>query len=386
MPVPDTLTFTIQNNSDSSNIHAYVTGIAIKHDHKRVILCADGKSLYFPESPSAILQPLTKDVAIPLGAPGKITKLQIPQIAGGRIWFARDGKLTFHLNPGPAIVEPSVLNRSDHNYDVDFCFAEFTLNDDQLFANISYVDFVPRMPVALTLKTKGGRVEHVSGMLPDGLDKVCKGMRAQTTKDKRHWDKLIVNDKSGKPLRVLNPTHADAVGASFDGYFEPLVDAVWKKFKGDTHMKVNTQAGPGVVKGVVNEAGELDIGGEKFQRPTTFDILGCNSGPFTTGPSPARNAIIPRLAAAFQRSCLPDQLDHPSDPKTFFKRSPTNHYCRVVHESNLDGKGYAFAYDDVQPDGGADQSGKVNAGDPDVFIIGIGGKGAYTGDKMPPGV
>ena len=45
-----------------------------------------------------------------------------------------------------------------------------------------------------------------------------------------------------------------------------------------------------------------------------------------------------------------------------------------MHENNIDGKGYAFAYDDVQPDGGEDQSGKVNAGDPKAFTIIVGGR------------
>ena len=78
--------------------------------------------------------------------------------------------------------------------------------------------------------------------------------------------------------------------------------------------------------------------------------------------------------------------DHPSQPHTFYRCQggrPTNHYSRIVHECNLDGKGYAFAYDDVQPDGGADQSGKVNAGDPRVFVVAVGGGGAYVGDWMP---
>ena len=49
------------------------------------------------------------------------------------------------------MVEPSVLNPSDPNHGVNFGFAEFTLNDAQLYANISYVDFVPRIPIAISL-------------------------------------------------------------------------------------------------------------------------------------------------------------------------------------------------------------------------------------------
>ncbi len=228
-------------------------------------------------------------------------------------------------------------------------------------------------------------MQHVSGMPSDGLDKVCAALSAQAQRDGRPWDKLIVGTP---PLRALNPTHGNAVGASFDGYFEPLVDAVWQRFHPTASggkLRINTQAAAGVVSGCVDPAsGTLVVGGEKFTRPTTADILGCNSGPFTTGPSPLRNAVIPRLAAVFQRTCvLADGVnEHPCDPAGFYKNEPTNHYARIVHEVNLDRKGYAFAYDDVQPDDGADQSGKVNAGDPAVFVVAVGGGNAYVGNQM----
>lgn len=386
--MPESLDIQLQNISDSDQVFAYITGISLQERNgSRVLVKSNGRDLYFPESPSEIMQPLGEDCAIPLGPPGSTATVHIPQIAGGRIWFSRDGKLTFMLNPGPALVEPSVLNPTDPNAAVDFAFAEFTLNNDQLYANISYVDFVPRLPVALTLQTAGGQMQHVSGMPVDGLDKVAQGLRDQASKDGRPWDKLIVNKPGTEsPLRALNPTHGNAVGASFDGYYEPLIDEVWNKYhckRGKCQMKINTQAGPGVVDGAINEKDELIIGGEPFQKPTTADILGCNSGPFTTGPSPTRNAIIPRLAAGFLRSCIGDVEHQPSSPSTFYGRDPTNHYARIVHDVNLDRKGYAFAYDDVQQDGGEDQSGKVNAGDPKVFIVAVGGNNAYVGDRMP---
>jgi hypothetical protein len=68
-----------------------------------------------------------------------------------------------------------------------------------------------------------------------------------------------------------------------------------------------------------------------------------------------------------------DTEEHPSHPSSFYRRDPTNHYARIVHEVTLDGKGYAFPYDDVQPSGGDDQSGKVNAGDLKAFIVSVGG-------------
>ena len=276
-----------------------------------------------------------------------------------------------------------MLNPSDPNHDVNFGFCEFTLNNDQLYANISYVDFVSRLPIAVTLQQASGHVEHVAGMPPDGLDKLARDLHTQSQKDHRPWAKLIV-EHGGQNLRVLNATHGNAVGAKFDGYFEEHVDKVWHKYSSGSKMKINTQAGPGVVEGHVNKQGELVISSEKFHKPNTADILGCNSGPFTTGPSATRNAIIPRLAAAFVRSSLLDAEDQPSNPSTFYKVNPTNHYARLVHEHNVDGKGYAFAYDDVQPDGGEDQSGKVNAGDPALFTVTVGGRSAANGANRVP--
>jgi hypothetical protein len=381
--MPNSLNIALKNDSDLNNIHAYVTGIAIQQGGKRCILKANGKDLYFPQEPPSIGSPLKEDCAIPLGKPGNIVHITIPQIAGGRIWIA-EGKLKFLLNPGgPALVEPSVLNPSDPNADVNFGFCEFTLNNDQLYANISYVDFVPRLPIAITLQRATGDVEHVVGMAPDGLDKLAQDLHAQSQKDKQPWDKLVVK-RNGRNLRILNATHGNAVGANFDGYFEKHIDEVWHKYGSGKKMRINTQAGPGVVDGQINKKGELVIAGETFSKPNTADVLGCNSGPFTTGPSATRNAIIPRLAAAFVRSSLLDAEDQPSNPSTFYRRDPTNHYARLVHVHNLDGKGYAFAYDDVQPDGGEDRSGKVNAGDPQLFTVTVGGKSAAALARRAP--
>ncbi|KAK0636019.1 glucanase b [Bombardia bombarda] len=402
--MPDSLTIHLVNRTTTPLVFAYITGLAIQSNSARVFLQSDGHTLHYPPSPpdGQILQPLTAPVAIPLGPPGNTVAVTIPQIAGGRIWFSRgERQLVFLRNPGgpgggAALVEPSVLNPSDPNADVDFAFCEFTLNGDQLFANISYVDFVSRLPVALTLAERdgGGKVQHVAGMGADGLERVCEGLRAQAEKDGRPWDRLIVQQKGGegRPLRALSPTHGGAVGVGFEGYFEGLVERAWERYReghrglfhrGSEKLRINTQAAAGVVDGHVDKGtDELVVGGERFAKPTTADILGCNSGPFTTGPSPTRNAIIPRLAAAFQRSCIVDVAEHPSHPDTFYKCEPTNHYARIVHECNLDGKGYAFAYDDVQMDGGEDQSGKVNAGDPEVLVVEVGGEEAYVGDRM----
>ncbi|KAK4221949.1 glycoside hydrolase family 64 protein [Podospora fimiseda] len=263
------------------------------------------------------------------------------------------------LKPVDALVEPCPFDPTDPNHNINWAFAELTLDNSQLFANISYVDMVPRLPIALTLKERNGKVQHA--------------LKAQAQADKRPWNKLIVN-KDSKPLRALNPTHSKAVGASFDGYYEPYVNNVWEKYHaGPCHtgsqnkLCINTQNSHGVLTGSVDGKGQLVIGGEAFKKPNTYDIFSCNTGPFITDASAKRNAIIPRLATKFIRSSILDSANHPSNPDGWYKKDPTNHYSRIVHN----------------PDGGKDHSGKVNAGDPAIFIVTVGGKNAYAGDKMP---
>jgi hypothetical protein len=106
-----------------------------------------------------------------LGAPGSSTVVQIPYIAGGRIWFCVNDTLTFLLNPGPGLVEPSVSNPSDPNYNKLWDFCEFTYNSSQVFVNISYVDFVS-LPLALSLSNTAGAVQSVTGLPANGLQTV----------------------------------------------------------------------------------------------------------------------------------------------------------------------------------------------------------------------
>lgn len=381
--MPASLQVALHNDSSTDQLWAYITGIAIQQGGQRCILKPDGHSLYFPQDPPAIGTPLAEDCAIPLGPPGNTVTVTIPQIAGGRIWIARGQKLTFLLNPGPALVEPSVLNPSDPNASVDFGFAEFTLNDAQLYANISYVDMAPALPIAISLLEPNGTLQTVAGMRPDGIDRLADDLRQQESQDGQPWSKLIV-ERDGKILRILNATHGGAVGADFSGYFEPYVEQVWQKYSSGHNCQIDTQAGPGILSGNITSSGNLVIGDEEFSKPNTADILGCNSGPFTTGPNPTRNAIIPRLAAAFHRTALLNCEHHPSEPHTFYTHDPTNHYARLVHVHNVDRKGYAFAYDDVQPEGGEDQSGKVNAGDPTLFTVSVGGNSAGGGEGGNP--
>ena len=378
-----TLSIKLVNRTTSSDVFAYITGLDLDNNNVPLLIQSDARTVYHPASPGAPQQALAADCAIPLGAPGNTVTATIPRIAGGRIWYGIGSRLTFLVNPGPALVEPSVTNPSDPNYGLDWGFAEFTFNSAQLYANISYVDFVGPS-VALTLQNAAGATQHVGGMNENGLATVVAGLRAQDDKDHAGWSQLVVSGSNGQPLRALAPNNGGVLNPSlFANYFDPYINEVWTRYSSQP-LTINTQARWGNVRGQVsnnalNFAVNADLSpGPSFAKPSSRDVLTCSTGPFATG-DPEALAVVPRLAAALNRGTALLSAEQPNgvtDPARYYQEAVTNHYARIVHAANLGGRGYAFPYDDVVPDNGGDQSGSVFDGNPVLLTVTIGGVGA----------
>ncbi len=338
-----------------------------------MLLQADGQTPYYPSSPSAPGGALAVNCAIPLNASGGAAKsITIPHLAGARVWFSIGSPLTFLLNPGPALAEPSVTNPSDLNINTQWDFAELTYTTSQLFANISMVDFAC-IPVALNLTDSAGSQQTVQGLPAGGLDTVCAGLAAQASADGQGWNELIVTG-NGQNLRALSPTNGIVMNPSlFNGYYDNYAAQVWQKYA-SAALSINTQASFGTVTGQVT-GGQLTFSGVgSFGQPAAADIFGCSSGPFNpAGMSAEMLAILPRLAA-FNRSTLLIDSSQPDgeNPADYYANATTNHYARIVHAATLDHRGYAFPYDDVAPAGGADQSGAVSSGNPGLLTVTLG--------------
>ncbi|KAI9731851.1 MAG: hypothetical protein M1818_007716 [Claussenomyces sp. TS43310] len=379
-----TLTIGLVNSTTSSSVNAYLTGLDSNQNSAVWLLESDGVTGYYPANPSAVSTPLAVDCAIPLGAPGTTTNVTIPQIAGGRVWFVIGDTLTFLLNPGstgPGLAEPSPSNSADPNYLKTWDFCEFTFNTTQLFANISYVDFVS-IPVALTLTNTSGTTQHVSGIPSDGLATICSGLQSQNSSDSAGWDGLIITN-GGSNLRAVSPNTGYQLGLGLQStYYDSYVNSVWSYYTSN-QLSIDTQVDYGTVSGQVGSDGNLDFGSiGSFAKPSAADIFSCSTGPFAT---PSTNtdemlAIIPRLAAAFNRSTLLIDSVQPDNElvSNYYQNSVTNHYSRIVHAANLDNLGYAFPYDDVAPTSGNNVAGTVNDGSPATFLITVGGSDAHT--------
>ncbi|KAK0385805.1 hypothetical protein NLU13_6982 [Sarocladium strictum] len=380
---PQSLPIQITNNLTSAQLYVAITGT---HPSSGLfLLSSDGKTPHHPASPTKTLSPPAVDVNIPIGGPGSSRTLTVPRLSGARIWFGKGKGLKFFINPGPALVEPSVMNPSDENYGGDWGFAEFTLNEEQLYVNISYVDFVS-LPVSLGVLSAGQKnMRTVPGLPHTGLKQVAAGLEKQGG----GWEKLVIRKNNGKGdvLRVLSPNSAAVLFPGiWDGYYKGYVDEVWKKYQKED-LVVNTQFTWGDVKGRVDSSGKtLTFTGKEgkvsFAKPSALDIFSCSTGPFahTAEATQEQLNIGARLAAAFNRSTLLLNSTQPEGEKiaTYYKPGggrATNHYSRVCHEVSIGGRGYAFPYDDVGPSGRGedeDQSGFLNDGNPAKLVISIG--------------
>jgi hypothetical protein len=317
--------FTMQNATSAPDpVYAFVTGQAIDSGSALMLLRSDGQTPYFPASPAGPGSPLGADCAIPLNAPGGApVTITVPHLAGARLWLSVGAPLTFLLNPGPALVEPSVTNPSDPNIGLAWDFCEFTFNQAQLFANLSFVDFAS-IPVALDLTDASSGQQSAAGLAPGGLDTICAGLTAQAAADGHPWGDLIVTS-GGRNLRALSPTNGIVANPSFlSGYYDDYVSQAWAKYA-SAPLTIDTQASFGTVTGQVSN-----------------DLL-----------------------------TDPDQPDG-ENPASYYAAPVTNHYARIVHAAERDGRGYAFPYDDVASSGGADQSGSVSSGSPAQLAVTVG--------------
>ncbi|CRG92952.1 hypothetical protein PISL3812_10050 [Talaromyces islandicus] len=263
----------------------------------------------------------------------------------------------------------------DPNAKIQWAFIELTyLATDDVFANLSYVDFVS-LALGISLESANG-TQTALGIRADGVTNICNDLRHQATLTGQPWDQLCVTDSANHVLRVLSPTsYLSRQPTAFQDYYRDYVDRVWEEYS-HRALLLKTQSSAGDVECIVS--GSLlrcDGDNRPYERPTAADIFGCNSGPFALAEddNEVHRAVVPILCAAFTRSTLSGSNTQPSsDPTTYYNTSPTNFYSKLVHDYELDGRGYAFAYDDVNPTG-ENQAGLLLCSHPRSLTITVGG-------------
>lgn len=372
--VPTNLTTVFVNNSSTNTVYAYVVGLD-PADGKWTMVTADGQSTYKPPTPGADHTALAQDCAIPLNAIGAAGKqINIPHLDSGRIFFSYDQKMFFFMNNNGGFVMPSQTNVNDENIDIQWTFCEFSLNNAEIYGNISYVDMLS-IPLAFKLEVGDGTdTQYVEG-LPDGsMQDVATQLLAQKTVDGTDWDKLLYRNTSNQLVRILSPNSAVQIyPTAFTGYLEPYVDLVWAKYASQP-LTVDTGRGDwGIDVGQIS-GGILDFGGGMtFAKPSTASIWSCSIPPWTTGNDEQGN-LTARITAAFNRTTLllNDNQPNGENPDTYYQYATTNHYSRIVHSLSYGKLGYTFPYDDVHPAGGISYEGRIQSGSPRRWTVTVG--------------
>lgn len=365
-------------NNFGGGMYMYVTG----RDSAGTpcLLGANGQYVYPQADGTGVPKEIVANIALPLGGQGSTTQFTLPQaLISARIWFAR-GQLKFYTvrdgNGVSAVVEPSSANPADPSAGVEWGFIEFNYDGTTIYANISFVDFVG-LPLGMGLTLATGEQQIVKGLQAGALNNICNGVKDQARADGVIWDRLCVTDGSGQALRVLSPNlYLSANPGAFAGYYGNYVDQVWNQYT-NQDLIINTQTGAGNVACRVSN-GQLNCNGDNraYPKPTVGDIWGCNSGPFAIigSDNDIHRAVVPRLCAAFTRSTLllaGGNVQPSLGQNSYYTVNPTSHYSRIVHQFETDGIGYAFSYDDVNPDG-QNAAGVVAGPNPTNLKITVG--------------
>ncbi|PHH79942.1 hypothetical protein CDD80_3394 [Ophiocordyceps camponoti-rufipedis] len=376
---PLQLEFVNLSNS-TKTINAYVTGLDA--EDRVVFVRADGSLLYPSSGGSETPVPIKENVGIPLT--GKSQRLPLPMaLYGGRVWFA-EGQLQFFMvktSCGDGMVQPSAVNLQDPSAGVNWSFAELTYTrQGSIFANISYVDFVG-LVLSMALRERNGKgTQTVRGLDASAVNRICSSMVSQSGSDGFPWSRLCVAGEDGTPIRVMSPnSYATINSTDFSQYWTAYVDRVWDQYR-RAPLFIDTQSTAGQVECRVSASDMLLCGGgdnRGYAKPTAQDIWGCNSGPFErlADDNTVHVAVIPRLCAAFVRSTLllPGGDVQPRlNASHYYQDTPASHYSRLIHELEVDGRGYAFPYDDVNPAGEPDASGVVASDVPDTLTVYVG--------------
>ncbi|KZZ95826.1 glycoside hydrolase family 64 protein [Moelleriella libera RCEF 2490] len=385
--------------SSGGQVKAYISGF--DSEQKIVFIRADGSS-FFPASRGSQI-PVEVDnsqIAIDLPGSDQTLRVSIPSaIHSGRIYFS-EGPLKFFMVKipgGDGLVQPSVANPSDPNAETNWGFIEFTYNPDgSIWTNLSYVDFAGLL-LGMSLSDRDDRVQAAEGLSVGAVSEICKGLAQQERQDGRRWSAMCVTNRAGVPVRVLSPNIYSTIrAADFEDYWQSYVDSVWRQYRRKTLSVAVSMAAAGagarsaphvegaaLIKCGVEDDSLMTCGASSFryEKPTAQDIWGCDSGPFARRNSddPVHLALIARLCAAFVRSTLllngGDLEPNRYTSNLYYTSNPTNHYSRLVHQHEVDGRGYAFPYDDVNVSG-EDASGTLTSPRPKSLTVYFGGAAA----------
>ncbi|HEY3713575.1 MAG TPA: glycoside hydrolase family 64 protein [Jatrophihabitantaceae bacterium] len=342
--VPTTIPLTVTNNSGRGGpVYLYDLGTLLSTGQQG---WADAAGT-FHAWPAGGEPPIpAPDASIAGPGAGQSLTIQLPKFSG-RLYYSYDQKLVFKLATG-GLVQPAVQNPSDPNRNILFNWSEYTLNDSGLWLNSTQVDMFSA-PDSVGVKRADGSIATTGQLKPGGYTAVLDSLRGQPG----GWASLIQTDPGGAVLRALSPGHGIETGALPNTIMDDYVNRVWAKYSTDTLTVTPFADQPGtkyfgrVSGGAMNFTDSSGATVTTFQKPDADSIFGCYK--LLDAPNDlVRGPISRTLCAGFNRSNLLVDANQPdTNAGDFYQDAVTNYYARAIHAQMVDGKAYAFAFDDV---------------------------------------
>ncbi len=383
----------INNLPNGSNVNMYVSG---NDPEGHLVFLGPNGEWYYPSVNNSASVPTeipASTITISVQGTGQAVEVALhTDISAGRIWLAH-GDLRFSVVSTAAsnasLVQPSVTTESvPTEVDVSWGFVEFTYAQGKgLWVNLSYVDFVG-LALGIILTSSSPETSSVAsqwalGLQSNATSTICRELANQSMLDGYPWGALCIKDSYSRPFRILSPnTYIQMYAEAFVDYWTPYIDQVWTRYT-TQGLTINTQSEDfGNVSCSVQSDSLICTsasasGNAIYTKPSAKDIFSCNSGPFAAS-SDLYRAVTPRLCSAINRSTL--LLDggniQPNGVASslYYDGEVTNWYSKLVHQWEIEGKGYAFPYDDISPSMEyQSQAGELTSNEPWALTLLVGG-------------
>jgi len=285
------------------------------------------------------------DASIAGPANGSTKTINIPQFSG-RLYFSYGQKLKFFVTTG-GLVQPDLANPTDPNQSILFNWSEYTLNPSGLWLNSTQVDMFSA-PYAVGIKTGSGSTLSTGHLKAGGYNGFYTALAGQPG----GWANLIQRNSAGQILRALAPSHGIATGKLSGSILSDYINRVWTRYTSAT-LTVTPDAGQPTVKyfGRVGGSVMTFTNGSgatvtSFQKPDSDSVFGCYKN--LDAPNNVRGEISRTLCAGFNRGTLLTTANQPDNSAAdFYQEVDSNQYARKIHAQMVNGKAYAFAFDDV---------------------------------------
>ena len=385
----ETIPFQILNQSGlKAPLYVWVQGIIPDTTPAEYVYVSDlkGNVTEIPKS--------SKKLTLSMALPDDDTTIALPRLISLRVYLSLGQQIFTDTNADGNPTSPSGWSPGDplqgENYNTLFDYFELTWTRDNatttsLGANLTQLDF---LGLALQLDNYGYKPdlktpEHVkSGFEGNARSTIFKAIEELG----EPWSKLVLPAGNPAfpdiPIRIHSPYHGMELGLFPKDQLEKYINDVWSYY---TKKQLAVTVSGGEYTGLVQSDGphkglfvfEPAKGSGKspvmIKNPNTNHQEGFVSGsknmyecqvqldivPQVVPPNPLpvdATDIARNLGAGFMRSTLGqgvaggvnlDSLPLCNEVGQYYLHEPVNQYAALIHKHSIQGKAYAYGYDDV---------------------------------------